>query len=194
MELINKRKRLYLICGKAEQGKSITSTFIKEIYQTKNQKVVILDHVKYLKDYIKDYFDWDGRNETKPRALMQQLGTELIRQKLNKPYFFINRLKEDIEILSYFFDIIIVDNIRLKVEIEKQQAAFDDIIAIKVTRPDFKNKLTSNENKHLTEIDLDDYEKFDYTIINDGTLDELKSKVINLIKLIEIPNHKKERP
>jgi len=192
MELTNKRRRLYLICGKAEQGKSEVSAFIKKIYQAKGEQAVILDHVKYLKDYVKDYFGWDGRNETKPRALMQQLGTELIRQKLNKPYFFINRLKEDIEILSYFFDIIIIDNIRLKIEIYSQQASFEDTISIKVTRPNFKGKLSAKQKQHLTEIDLDDYQRFDYTIINDQTIAELKNKVMNLINEIEGSNFKKK--
>ena len=38
-----------------------------------------------LKEYLKDYFGWDGSEETKPREALQQMGTELIREEMHKP-------------------------------------------------------------------------------------------------------------
>lgn len=46
--------------------------------------------------------DWDGSEESKPRKLLQELGTDVIRNKLNKAEMFIERQLDDIEIYSYF--------------------------------------------------------------------------------------------
>ncbi len=183
MELENKNAKLYFIGGKARHGKSTVSRMVKQLYEQQGKKVAVLNHVKPLKDYVKNYFGWDGKEETKPRELLNQLGTTIIREKLNKKYFYINRLKEDIEILSYFFDVIIVDDVRLKIEIDKQREIFDNLVAIKVVRPDFDNKLTVEQKKHITETDLEDYDKFDYTIVNDGTVANLMEKTKTIINV-----------
>ena len=62
--------------------------------------------------------DWDGSEESKPRKLLQELGTDVIRNKLNKAEMFIERQLDDIEIYSYFYDAIIVPDIRLPREID----------------------------------------------------------------------------
>ena len=59
---------------------------------------------------------WDGKEETKPRQLLQELGTDVIRNKLNKADMLIERQLDDIEIYSYFYDAIIVPDIRLPKE------------------------------------------------------------------------------
>ena len=42
------------------------------------------------------------------------------------------------------------------------------------------SSLTSEEKKHVTETALDNYDKYNYEIINEGTLEELKSNIFNL--------------
>ena len=42
----------------------------------------------------------------------------------------------------------------------------DDLVAINIFRPDFDNGLTPEQKAHKTEVDLDDYDKFDVKIIN----------------------------
>ena len=50
-----------------------------------------------MEDYAKRISNWDGREETKPRELLQNLGIELVRNKIN-PRLFISRTLEDIEV------------------------------------------------------------------------------------------------
>lgn len=45
--------------------------------------------------------DWDGSEESKPRKLLK-LGTDVIRNKLNKAEMFIERQLDDIEIIFIF--------------------------------------------------------------------------------------------
>ena len=51
-------------------------------------------------------------------------------------------------------------------------------------RPNFDNGLTSDEKNHSTEVDLDDYNSFDYEIINDGSIEDLNKKIEDLMKAL----------
>lgn len=182
MEIIKQEPQIYVIGGKARRGKTTTSQYLITEFKKQGKKPVRLFFIKYVKDYIKDYFGWDGRDETKPREFLQVLGTDIIREKLGKNYFCINRMIEDIEILSCFFDVIVIDDARYKIEIEALKAKFANVISIQLIRNNFDDGLTEKQRNHITELDLDDYDKFDYKIINDETLAVLEEKVITLIR------------
>lgn len=112
---------------------------------------------------------------------MIKLGTEIIREKID-PDFHINRLIEDIRVLSYFYDIFVVSDIRFPVEIEKPREEFDNVIAIKMKR--HSDELNEEQKKHITETGLDNFNDFDYEIDNSKSLEELNEKAKEL--LVEI--------
>jgi hypothetical protein len=182
MEIFNHNPKIYLIGGKAHHGKTTVGRIIIEEYEKKGQKAARLYLMKYVKDYIKEYFGWDGREETKPRELLQVLGTDIIRKKLGKEYFYVNRIIEDIEILSYFFDVIVIDDVRYKLEIEEIKKKFSNVTAIKIIRENNVDNLTEKQKQHPSEVDLDDYNKFDYVIMNDITINNLVEKTRTMIK------------
>lgn len=62
---------------------------------------------------------------------------------------------------------------------------FKNVFAIRVVRPNFDNGLTLEQQKHITEVDLDDYKEYDYYLVNDGSLEDLKSKVQNIVEDVE---------
>ena len=187
MEIVNKKPTIYLISGHARHGKDTTAGFLKEFYEKDGKKVIYSRAGKYIKFYAMEMTDWDGSEETKPRELLQTLGTEVIRQKLNKSEMFIQRQLDDIEIYSYFYDAIIVPDIRLPREVDSVKEKFDNVVTIKVQRINFDTDLTSSEQKHITETAMDNYEGFDYIIIND-TLDKLKK---DIYKIYEEEEHEK---
>jgi dephospho-CoA kinase len=174
--------KIYLIAGKARNGKSTLAKLIKEEYEHQMKHTAIIQYPQPLKEYAVRFFGWDGKEETKPRELLDNLG-DIIRNKLHKTYFFINRLSEDIEILSYLFDVIIVDDARLRIEVEEQRKRFgSNTVFIKMERDDFDNGLTEKEKSHITETDLDNYNNFDYIIKNNGTIEELEKQAKNLVE------------
>ena len=175
-------ERLYIISGKARHGKDTTALAIKKAYQ--NKRVINLSYGSYIKEFAQKISDWDGTEETKPRELLQTLGTDVIRNKIDKE-FFVKRLCDDIKVYSYYFDIITISDARFPNEIETPKRLFDNVITIKVIRDGFESPLTSDERMHLTETALDDYDDFDYIIRNDGTISDLEEKVSKIVEKVE---------
>ena len=173
------KPKIYLVCGKARHGKDTFSGFLKEVYEENSKKLIITQLSKYIKYYAREMTGWNLTEEDKPRALLQELGTEVIREKLHKEDLFIKRIIDDIDVFSCFYDAIVISDVRLKKEVEDLRKAFPDLVAIHIERPNFDNGLSEEQKKHKTEIDLDDYDKFDVKIVN-TTLEKLKEDAINL--------------
>ena len=175
MEVSYRNPKIYLLSGKARNGKDTIAGYLKEFYEKDGKKVIFSRAGKYIKFYAMEMTDWDGNEDTKPRTLLQELGTDVIRNKLNKSEMFIDRQIDDIEIYSYFYDI------RLPREIDSIKEKFDNVVTIKVERINFETNLSGKEQKHSTETAMDNYIDFDYVIIND-TLEKLKEDVYKIYK------------
>ena len=104
MEVKYRNPKIYLLSAKARHGKDTAAGFLKKFYEEDGKKVIFSRAAKYIKFYAMEMTDWDGSDETKPRELLQQLGTDVIREKLGKAEMFIERQLDDIEIYSYFYD------------------------------------------------------------------------------------------
>ena len=180
MEFTKKDVKIYLLSGKAKSGKNEVSNIINEYYKSK--KCITLSYAYYLKDYIKRISGWDGKEETKPRELLQQIGIELIKNKIDSNLLK-RRLIEDIKVFSYFYDVIIITDARLVDEIEIPKKQFNNITTIRVIR-NVDNNLTINEQKHLTETGLDNYNNFDY-IIDNNDYETLKNDVYKIINEVD---------
>ena len=101
----NRKPKIYIVCGKARHGKDTVSEIIRNYYTEKGLKVLNLQYSSYIKEYAKKISNWDGSEETKPRELLQHLGTEVIRKNIDN-LFFVNRICEDI---SGFYPTSILD-------------------------------------------------------------------------------------
>ena len=175
MNFIKRNPKIFLLSGKARSGKNEISKIIERYYS--NKKCITISFGYYIKDYAKRISDWDGSEETKPRELLQHLGIELVRNKINKRLF-IDRILEDIEIFSYFYDIIVISDVRLLDEITILKENYPDSISIRVVRNNYENNLTEEQKNHLTETDLDNFNDFDYIVNND---DNLELKIIEIL-------------
>lgn len=175
--------KIILLGGKANTGKDSTALYIDEYYRSRGLDVVNIQIGYYIKMYAKEIAKWDGDNETKPRQLLQDLGTELIRKQIDE-YFFIKRIIQDIDIYSRYFDVITISDGRLPEEFASIKLAYPETVTVHVTRPGFESRLTKGQKAHITEALVDDIE-YDYDIVNDGTLDDLQKKAIELVQTIE---------
>lgn len=173
--------KLYVIGGKAKSGKNTFGKFLREELKDYGYKPCVMHLTNPLYSYAENYFEWNENSDEKPREFLQKMGVEIIKEKLGKKTFLLDRLAEDIEILSEFFDTFIIVDARLKKEFDYLKSKYSDITAIKLERENYNNGLTESEQSHITENDLDDYQEFDYFITNTGMVD-LKEQAKNLIK------------
>lgn len=179
-------KKIWLITGKARHGKGSVAQILKELYTQDESKAVETIFAKYIKGYAIDFFGWDGKEETKHlyRDFLQKIGTEIIRERLNKPNFHVDRICEDIEILSDFFDAFIVSDTRFmnECDIPREKFGTDKVVVVKVVRENFESPLTIEQQNHPSETALDNYEDFDY-VVKASNLDELHSKIKEIYEI-----------
>lgn len=175
--------KIILFGGKANSGKDSTAAYLGNYYRSRGLDVVNIQISYYIKMYAKEIAKWDGDNETKPRQLLQDLGTELIRKQIDE-YFFIKRILQDIDIYSRYFDIITISDGRLPEEFASIKVAYPETVTVHIVRPDYNSRLTSKQKTHVTEALVDEIE-YDYDVINDGTLEDLEKKAIELGQIIE---------
>lgn len=158
--------KIYVIGGKARVGKSTFGECLKEELKDYGYKPCVMHITKPLYEYARTYFDWDGNENTKPREFFQKMGIDIIKNKLGKKDFLLNRLYEDIDILKEYFDTFIITDARLINEFESIKKKYDDVVLIKLERPNFEDRLTPEEKLHITEQEVDRYEGYDYIIEN----------------------------
>jgi hypothetical protein len=176
-------KLVILLSGKAEHGKTATAERI--IHRLNGQyKLVKIGFADPLKFIATKYFYWDGKKDMAGRQLLQQLGTNVIRESF-PDYFAISGLNL-VRAFSTLFDIAIFDDCRFENEVDTFSDGEIKTIKVRVTRVAskngvlFENKLTPEQRQHPSETDLDQY-PFDYYLTaldNEQALDKKVDKLI----------------
>jgi len=170
--------RIFLVAGSAGSGKGEVAKLIKEYYIYKLENCVVTEYSKYLKRFAQELTDWDGNPNTKPRKYLQELGDKIRGIDNN---FFVNNMLNDLKIYETLTDNLVIADVRMPNEIEEIKLNYDNVHAIFVVNQFGKSNLTLEEQSHITEIALDDYEEFDYVLANDN-INTLKDKVFKYLE------------
>lgn len=185
MEFVRKNPLIILVAGRAGNGKSTLAKHLETIYIKSGKKVVMSPYTKYLKQYIENIMYMKIDDNNKPRDLLQQISSKIIKGDLGYKDFFIRRQIEDIEIYSYFVDVIIVSDVRFPEEIDIIKEKFSNVISIGIKREDYISTLSLEQQQDITEIALNHYHEYDYEVINNNDVD-LKEVARELIDKINI--------
>lgn len=175
--------QVILISGKSNSGKGTVAQIIEESIKSKNKHVIRCSLSTYIREITKKDFFWDGIDTLESRKFMAEvyrIGTELY------PYHMARRVWER-DILPYANEdsIAIVESFREKVNYDYfetllDEGKIDDIITVRVVRPNFNVIQNEEMESHVSESDLDDFE-FDYIVVNDTTIEKLKDRIENTI-------------
>lgn len=176
--------KLFVIGGKAKCGKNTFGEYLREQLKDYGYRPCVMHITEPLYSYAKNYFEYDINNDEKPREFLQKMGTEIIKNKMGKEDFLLNRLYEDIEILNNFFDAFIITDARLIHEFESLKKKYPDVVTIKLERFDYDDMLTEEEANHITEKEIDTYDNFDY-IVQNRSLKDLKTHALEIVKTEE---------
>lgn len=170
--------KVITIAGKAQHGKDTTAELLKNRLEVCKEKKVLLTHYGDLLKYIcEKFFNWDGKKDEAGRSLLQYVGTEVVRAV--EPDYWVDFIKSILTMFPDKWDYVIIPDTRFPNEIDNLKDDFD-VVAVRVARPDFDNGLTEEQKNHKSEIALDDYE-FDWTIDNNGNLNQLAAEVMKLV-------------
>lgn len=172
-------KNILLIGGHAQAGKDTVANFLKDKLLG---RALIIHNADYLKYICKQYYGWDGKKGDKGRAILQYVGTDLVRQEKDMATYWVERTCDIIKIFWDQYDYFIVPDLRFLNEVYYTKSRFPyNVMTVKVVRPNFDNGLTEEQKNHLSEVDLDEFE-FDATIMNNSGIDRLERAVENFME------------
>ncbi len=184
------KQTIILITGKAGVGKTTLSCILRDYINT-NLKLNshIYSFAMKLKECAKFYFGWDGNKDDKGRELLQNIGR--VGRIYNKDIwveFLLTRVWAENLIPP---DIVIVDDWRFPNELEylvKQELY--NVVTIRIESPEREILKESNTYEDISETSLpsvfpgEENTMYDYVIHNNGELEELKEKAINIVENI----------
>jgi len=185
------------ISGKMKSGKNTVATMINKITGNMFVEYAFGDKLKQVSsiitgDDISAYMTQESKSVFLPtwnmtrREILQKVGTECMRNNLDK----------NVWIKSMFANINIQDDILIsdvRLLNEAQAVKERGGILIRVNRPTAISNNNKGFNKmlnffkkkeHISETGLDNYDGFDYIIDNNGSLDELQTKIVSILTTI----------
>jgi hypothetical protein len=171
-------KKVLLLGGHALNGKDSTAIILRDYFELRHEKSIVLHYADMLKFVCKLCFDWNGIKDENGRHILQHVGTNLARR--NYPTVWVDIVIALTKALFIDYDYVIVADFRFPDEHKTWVEEGFDTITIKVVRKNFESPLTLEQQSHPSETALDDYE-FDYTIESENGLDNLKIEVEKFI-------------
>lgn len=174
--------RIFVVAGKAGSGKGEVAKLINEYFVYKLETSVVTQYSKYLKMFATELTDWDGISANKPRDFLQSFGSKV---RSYDKFYFTKRMVEDINLYELEnINNVIISDARMPEEIEKLRENYDDVYAIYVVNQFSPSKLTLQQQAHITETALENYDDFDCVIANDEK-EKLKDKVFKYLEGID---------
>lgn len=180
-----KKIKVINIAGQAGAGKDTCAEMIKLELQTYGYRVAIIHYADWIKKIAQVCYHWDGKKDDRGRALLQKLGTEQTRDRID-PNFWVDKVIEVARIIEDDFDYIIIPDLRFPNELQRWAQCGYQQFTVKIVRPN-RPKIAKEQTRHKSETTLENVElwpDFDFVINNDGTGAELKEKAISCARKI----------
>lgn len=173
-----------MISGKSGCGKDAAAFLLKEQLAKETDKILTIHFADLVKYYAFQYFNWNGEKDEDGRALLQKIGTTIMRG-FDQNYW-ARIVAEFLAATKDEFDYVLIPDWRFKNEYEVVSKYNSNIITIRINRYDrdgnlyINPALTSEQAAHISETELDNF-SFDYVIDNKGDLEMLENSIITII-------------
>ena len=169
---------IMLISGKSASGKDTFAEIMRQKLEAVGCKCITVHYADLVKHYCADYYNWDGQKNTYGRHLLQELGTNKVREKF--PNYWAEIVAKFLAAVPDDFDCAFIPDARFENEIAIVKQYNPQAITIRINRYTDDNKLyinpklTEEQLQHPSETSLDDYEDWDY-IVENHSLNDLKA-------------------
>lgn len=160
------------ISGKARAGKDAFGSLLYGSLTTKGKKCAIIHYADLLKFTCRMYLGWDGKKNEAGRALLQEVGTDIVRKQDKN--FWVDFVANIAKFFGDQWDYIIVPDTRFPNEIERLEECGYEVCHIRIVRPGYESKLTDAQKEHTSEHAIEEAGLIpDVVITNSGTLKDL---------------------
>lgn len=166
--------KIICISGKARSGKDTVGGMVKTILEDRGHTVLVAHYADLVKYICRQFFDWNGVKDYEGRALLQYVGTDVVRRQDNN--YWVDFIAGILRLFPEEWEYAVIPDTRFPNEIERMKEMGFDVTSVRVERPQFDNGLTDEQKSHPSETALDGF-RFDFTIENSGSLEELEKKI-----------------
>ncbi len=160
--------KIIAISGKAQHGKDTTANMLKASLEKTGQSVLIFHNADLLKHLCRSYFGWNGVKDDTGRALLQRVGTNIVRGRDSD--FWVDFAKRFLALFPGEWDYVLIPDSRFPNEVDWVD------FHLRVVRQNFQSPLSAEQQQHESETALDEF-LADIWLYNDGTLQELEDKI-----------------
>lgn len=177
-------ERIYLLHAHAQSGKDTCAAIMKEEYEKRGKRVIIIAFADYVRMCLDKYYGVKEYKTPEGRTIIQHFATDLVRK--NDPTFWGRTVGDLLRAIEDDFDYAIIPDWRFKDEYTSLASRFAPhiIVQVGIYRPDNEatDNMTEAQRKHQSEIELDNYKNFDYNISNEfNKLNETRKQIIMMI-------------
>lgn len=177
--------RIYLLHAHAQSGKDTCAAMMKEEYEKRGKRVIIIAFADYVRMCLDKYYGVKEYKTSEGRTIIQHFATDLVRK--NDPTFWGRTVGDLLRAIEDDFDYAIIPDWRFENEYTSLASRFAPhiIVQVGIYRPNNEatDNMTEAQRKHQSETEMNDYKNFDYNIINEhGKLEETKKQIIKMIE------------
>ena len=161
-------KKIYLLHAKAQSGKNFCANYLEEKYKADHQRVLIIAFADWVKDCMRRYFGIEEYKTEEGRTAITHFATDICRK--NDPEVWARVVATTVKAMEECWDVVIIPDWRFENEAEVMEKYFPGkVVKVLITRPDVKNvdHMTEEQRLHTSETELDNFQNWDYNIINE---------------------------
>lgn len=181
-------EKVYLLHAAARSGKNTCAEAMKEYYEaTYHKRVLVIAFADYVKFVLEKYYDTPAVRTEEYRTRIQQFATDQVRTY--NPNFWGNVVADLLAATEQDWNTVIIPDWRFRNEYACLKAKLEDcgtkIISVLIDRPNIEevDGMTEEQRNHDSERNLDNFQKFDYNIINETS--QLQKTIQQLIDMID---------
>ena len=180
--------QVLMISGKSASGKDEFAHLLKEKLESRGQTVLTIHFGDAVKDMLTRYYKWDGNKDTAGRAMLQHLGTEVMRSTYST--YWAEIVAKFISATVNDWDYVLIPDLRFYNEFKTVCQYNENVTTIRINRfdkegkPYYNSNMRMNQLTHVSECELDDF-NFEYIIENRSDIAALSESADLLIEELE---------
>ena len=174
-----------IISGKSGSGKDTLANAFQTQLEKNGNKTLVIHFADLVKFYALIYYKWNGEKNEAGRALLQNIGTEMMR-KYDEDYW-AEIVAKFIDAAYCDFDVALIPDWRFINEYECICDYNKDVYSVRVERYNedgtsyINPNMTPAQRSHVSETELDKF-VFDYIVENRGGLEDLEDSADLIIE------------